>query len=198
MPTNVIFVEAPRGEKAEILEVVRQLDRPPATVAVDVLVVEYDQRDTNPKIESGSETEVKRALEEWEKQERLRVAQRLRLTTLSNQTVEVQVGQDAPNRTGQQQSGGRRVNTYSISTTGTLFRCVPRVSTDGSVAMDVSLEPSKSSDDESAPPPTVIRTKLDSTIRLRPGECVVLGGLRQASDGDENVEWRLIISALVK
>jgi type II secretory pathway component GspD/PulD (secretin) len=188
---NLVVLEAHPDELPEMIEMVQRLDRAPAMVTIEAIAIAYD-RDSGIQLPDGSTEEVTRAVAELENKQRLRVVDRIQLTTLSDQSAFVQIGQTVPRNMGQK-------NNYTFSETGVLFRATPRAADDGSVALQFSfekstLEESKPSDDDDTPPMSGISCKVETTVRLEPNKCVVLGGLRDSPRGGSK-QWRLIISA---
>lgn len=102
---------------------------------------------------------------------------------LNNQTATLQVGNQVPIATSQQQStvgtGSPLINTIEYHDTGVILKVTPRVNQGGMVMMDISQEVSDvsattTSDLDS---PTIEVRKINSTVAVHDGETVALGGL---------------------
>ncbi len=117
---------------------------------------------------------------------RLNVLSSPSLMVLNNQTAEIQVGDEVPVTTQQQQatvSESTVVNTIEFRNTGVLLTVTPRVNAGGLVTMEVSQEVS-----DVAPgtgdslTPTIQQRRINSTVAVQSGETVVLGGLIREND----------------
>ena len=103
---------------------------------------------------------------------------------LDNQTAKIQVGQQVPVATSQQQGTSttdRVVNTIEYRDTGVQLSVKPRVTPGGLVQMEIEQE--VSTVDESSPSalnsPTFITRNITSNVAVRSNQAVVLGGLIQ-------------------
>ncbi|NIR28413.1 MAG: type II secretion system secretin GspD [Gammaproteobacteria bacterium] len=117
---------------------------------------------------------------------RLNVLSSPSLMVLNNQTAEIQVGDEVPVTTQQQQATtgvSTVVNTIEFRDTGVLLTVTPRVNAGGLVTMEVSQEVS-----DVAPgtgeslTPTIQQRRITSTVAVQSGETVVLGGLIREND----------------
>lgn len=106
------------------------------------------------------------------------------LMVVSNQTAQLQVGDQVPIAT---QSAvpldtigtGRIVNSIQFRDTGVILRVTPRVNSSGLIGLDVEQEvsdvvPTTSSGIDS---PTIRQRRVRSTVSVQSGETVALGGL---------------------
>ncbi len=103
------------------------------------------------------------------------------LMVLNNQKASIQVGDQVPVTTQQQQSTSTTanvINTIEFRDTGVLLTVTPRVNAGGLVTMEISQEVS-----DVAPgtgdslTPTIQTRKIESTVAVESGQTVVLGGL---------------------
>jgi general secretion pathway protein D len=114
---------------------------------------------------------------------RLNVISSPSLMVLNNQTASIDVGDEVPITTQQQQStvGGASpvVNSIEYRNTGVILSVTPRVNPGGLVTMDVEQEVSQVSEDSALDPltPTISQRKIVSTVAVQSGQTVVLGGL---------------------
>jgi len=108
------------------------------------------------------------------------------LMVLNNQKASIQVGDQVPITTQQQQSTSTTaniVNSIEFRDTGVLLSVTPRVNPGGLVIMDVEQEVSNVA--PSANPsltPTIQQRKINSTVAVQSSQTVVLGGLIREND----------------
>ncbi|HXY99652.1 MAG TPA: type II secretion system secretin GspD [Stellaceae bacterium] len=102
---------------------------------------------------------------------------------LNNQSANLQVGDQVPVATGQAvstvTSGAPIVNSIQYVDTGVILKVTPRVNEGGMVMMDISQEVSDVAPTSSSPisSPTIEQRKIRSTVAVRDGETIALGGL---------------------
>jgi len=113
---------------------------------------------------------------------------------LDNQTAQIQVGQQVPVATSQQQStvtaDANIINSISYKDTGVMLSVKPRVTPGGLVQMEIEQEVSTVASDSSAlNSPTFQTRNITSTVAVRSNQAVVLGGLIQdlADSGKQGV-----------
>lgn len=110
------------------------------------------------------------------------------LMVLDNRTAELNVGDEIPVVTQQQQStvnnSSNLVNTVQFRDTGVILRVTPRVSASGSINMEIEQEVSSviQSIDSGQLTPTISQRKVKSSIVAQSGETIVLGGLISDSE----------------
>lgn len=116
---------------------------------------------------------------------------------LNNQTATLQVGNRVPVVTQQAVStlttGAPLVNSVQYEDTGVILKVTPRVNSGGLVMMDISQEVSDvtkttTSDINS---PTIEQRKITTSVAVRDGETVALGGLISSSvtNGRSGIPW---------
>jgi len=103
---------------------------------------------------------------------------------LDNQTAEIQVGQEVPVATTQQQGTStteRLVNQIEYRDTGVQLAVKPRVTPGGLVQMEIEQEVSTvvETDSSALNSPTFQTRKITSNVAVRSNQAVVLGGLIQ-------------------
>lgn len=102
---------------------------------------------------------------------------------LNNQTALLQVGDQVPVATQQSVSvtdpNAPIVNSIQYYDTGVILKVTPRVNRGGMVMMDISQEVSDVSptDTSTLNSPTIQQRKISSTVAVRDGETIALGGL---------------------
>jgi general secretion pathway protein D len=108
---------------------------------------------------------------------------------LDNQTAQIQVGQQVPVATSQQQGTSttdRVVNTIEYRDTGVMLSVKPRVTPGGLVQMEIEQEVSTVVETESSAlnSPTFQTRNITSNVAVRSNQAVVLGGLIEDIRGD--------------
>jgi general secretion pathway protein D len=114
---------------------------------------------------------------------RLNVISSPSLMVLNNQTASIDVGDEVPIVTQQQQStvgtSSPIVNNIEYRNTGVLLSVTPRVNVGGLVTMDVEQEVSQVSTESEAGSltPTTSKRSITTSVAVQSGQTVVLGGL---------------------
>ncbi len=115
---------------------------------------------------------------------RLNVISSPSLMVLNNQTASIDVGDEVPVVTQQQQSvvstTSPIVNNIEYRNTGVLLTVTPRVNAGGMVVMDVEQEVSQVADESSDTTtltPTISKRSITTSVAVQSGQTVVLGGL---------------------
>jgi general secretion pathway protein D len=106
-----------------------------------------------------------------------------------NQVAHIQVGEQVPILTQQQQStqtNSNVLNSISYKDTGVMLDVKPRVTPGGMVQMDVDQQVSTNTKTNSSAidSPTFIVRQITSNVAVRSGQAVVLGGLIENQDTD--------------
>ncbi len=102
---------------------------------------------------------------------------------LNNQTATLQVGNQVPIATAQQQStivgNATLINTIEYHDTGVILKVTPRVNQGGMVMMDISQEVSDvaSTTTSGLDSPTIELRKINSTVAVHDNETIALGGM---------------------
>ncbi len=101
---------------------------------------------------------------------------------LDNHTAKIQVGDQVPVATSQQQGTAttdRVINTIEYKDTGVMLSVTPRVTPGGLVIMDIVQEVSDvtTTKTSSLDSPTIQTRNIDSSVAVKSGQPVVLGGL---------------------
>ncbi len=115
---------------------------------------------------------------------RLNVISSPSLMVLNNQTASIDVGDEVPITTQQQQStvGGASpvVNNIEYRNTGVLLSVTPRVNAGGLVVMEVAQEVSNVAGESTGDAnltPTISKRSITTAVAVQSGQTVVLGGL---------------------
>jgi general secretion pathway protein D len=115
-----------------------------------------------------------------------------RLLVLSNETARLQVGDVVPiitqSATSTVTSNPSIVNNVTYKETGVVLEVTPRVNSGGYVTMDVNQSVSNvvNTTTSTIDSPTFQQRRLTSTISVKTGETILLGGLIQQSDSRSN------------
>jgi general secretion pathway protein D len=115
-----------------------------------------------------------------------------RLLVLSNETARLQVGDVVPiitqSATNAVTSNSTIVNNITYKETGVVLEVTPRVNSGGYVTMDVNQSVSTVANTTTSQidSPTFQQRRLNSTISVKTGETILLGGLIQQNDNRES------------
>ena len=128
---------------------------------------------------------------------RLKVLSSPSLMVLNNRTASILVGDEVPIPTRQAVSNispeAPTVNEIEYRNTGILLTVTPRVNSGGMVTMDISQEVSSVIDTVTSQidAPTIQQRQINSTVSIRDGQSVVLGGLirEQNSNRDAGIPF---------
>jgi len=134
--------------------------------------------------------EVRAALNGLAEDSRLKVLSSPSLMVLNNRTASILVGDEVPIPTRQAVSNispeAPTVNEIEYRNTGILLTVSPRVNSGGMVTMDISQEVSSVINNTTSQidAPTIQQRQLNSTVSIRDGQTVVLGGLIRDQDSN--------------
>lgn len=121
---------------------------------------------------------------------KVKVVSSPQLMVLDNQVARLQIGDEVPIVTQQQQStlGGTGalgspniINSIQLRETGVILEVTPRVNAGGLVTLDINTEVSNvvATTTSSIDSPTIQQRKISSSIAVQDGETIILGGLIQ-------------------
>ncbi|RBP47148.1 type II secretion system secretin GspD [Arenicella xantha] len=150
--------------------------------------------------------QVRAALNGLADDSRLKVLSSPSLMVLNNRTASILVGDEIPVPTRQVVSNispeAPTVNEIEYRNTGILLTVTPRVNSSGMVTMDISQEVSSVVNNtvSDIDAPTIQQRRVNSTVSIRSGQTVVLGGLirEQDSSGESGVPFLKDIPGLGK
>ena len=112
------------------------------------------------------------------------------LMVLDNQTATINVGDEIPIPTRQSTSNidpdAPTVNEIQFRNTGVSLTVTPRVNNGGLVTMEIKQEVSNAVDTTSSDidAPTIQQRQIESTVAINSGQTIVLGGLIQSTETD--------------
>jgi general secretion pathway protein D len=128
-------------------------------------------------------TDISAVLNALESVTKVRVISSPKLVTLNNHEASLQVGDQVPITTqaaiSTSNSEAPIVNSVQMRDTGVILQVTPRVNKNGLVQLDISQEVSNSipTTTSNIDSPTIQERKLSSTVVVRNGDTVALGGL---------------------
>jgi general secretion pathway protein D len=118
----------------------------------------------------------------------VRLLARPSLTVINNMEGEIQIGSEVPVQSGQEtNSNGGIISSIQYRPTGIELYITPRINNDGVVNMTIRQVLSSIEDGAGVQGNPVFQNQeISTTVVVRDGENVVLGGLIQSNDGDLN------------
>lgn len=115
----------------------------------------------------------------------VRVLSSPQIMVLDNQVARLQIGDEVPVITQQQQStqgsSPNIINSIQLRQTGVILEVTPRVNAGGLVTLDINTEVSNvvATTTSTIDSPTIQQRKISSSIAVQDGETIILGGLIQ-------------------
>jgi type II secretory pathway component HofQ len=194
--SNCLLINAPPAVFDEVLKTLEQLDRPPRSVAVEVFVVELpakkaDEKEKGPveKDFSGPLDEVAKRLDALMKKGEVAGFKRIQLSSLEGQPASLVLGESKPFAMGPSQITYRNV--------GTQIKVAPRVSADGSVTLDLSVQDNRGRDSETKKGMTeFILTSLTGKVSVASGKAALAKDAKVVSKEGQG-ETLLIVGARI-
>jgi general secretion pathway protein D len=211
--TNSLLIYADGEEYEFVKEAIQKLDMPVAQVLIEATLAEVTLSDdlryginfrgisglttfansaTGGSIPASTfpgfsvsvvGTSVSGVLNTLQSKTNVRVLSAPKIVVLNNQTATLQVGDQVPIITQQQQSvaspGAPVVNTIEMRDTGVILKVTPRVNDSGAVTLDIDQEVSDVAQTTTSGinSPTIQQRRLSSTVVTRTGQMIALGGL---------------------
>ncbi len=130
-----------------------------------------------------------------EAQGKLQVLSRPSVTVNNNEKASIQVGDDIAIVTGVERSGdtGRSTADVERRELGIILNVTPTISDDGFVRMDLAPEISTLSQrttqiDENFQAPVITQRKMSTTVTVKDGQTVVIGGLIQSTEEERKTK----------
>jgi len=128
-------------------------------------------------------------------QGKLEILARPTITAIDNHPAEISIGQEVPTVTSSRMNelGGGVFNTVAPRKVGVILRVTPRISADGFVLMQVepeisSLSSSSVQISEGVNSPVFNERKALTTVSVRDGHTIVLGGLIETSEDERETK----------
>ena len=208
---NALLILASPQDQRMVVQAIRKLDVVPLQVLIEATIAEvsltsrlrfglqwfFKSGDFSATLSSAgqqiastfpgfsfvfAQSDARVILDALERETSVNIVSSPHLMVLDNQTAELQVGDEVPVITQQQQStvteDASLINTVQYRDTGVIMRVTPRVNTGGSIIMEVEQEVSNvvPSAVETLTP-TITQRKFKSSLVVQSGDTVVLGGL---------------------
>lgn len=128
-----------------------------------------------------------------EREGKLKSNSRVRLMLLENQTAFAQFGEMANKVIGHTNTGLKITPIWNSANVGTLVQANGKVADDGNIALRIYVEKSEleASDEppETRKPEDISRLNIQSTVRLKPGEPMVLSSGPADGSGATSQNW---------
>jgi len=200
--SNSLLVRGDAKIVERIHDVLKQLDCKPASVFVEVVIVTVESVKAPPRIPIRGDggTMADELIDALSNQGHLQVLARAQLTALHNQSASLHIGDRKPRVVNVRESSAGLTRSVELENVGLVLGVTPRISPDGSVAMELDLERSNlavpddgvalSSDADRAAEITTL--SLRTTVYVQSGRTVVLGGLTEGGEG----KWQKLLVLL--
>ena len=131
----------------------------------------------------GSDGNARAVLNMLAEESNLSIVSSPTLLVLNNQEASIQVGEEVPVATQQQQTtidpDANIINSIEYRDTGVLLTVKPRINSGGLVIMEVDQETSTAPDVIDDVTPRIQTRKISSTVAVNSGDTIILGGLIQ-------------------
>jgi hypothetical protein len=164
--SNTLLLSGPKAALAEAIALLREIDRPPRMVHVEIFVLELSGGDAKALdgVElSGTAQDLKARLRDLQQKGAIVSIKTVELTTLERQTARSQVGENRPFVTGMGigaggfggrggggaapggggPGGGTVTRSIAFRNVGTSVRVMPEVGADGQLTLDLQVEDSR-------------------------------------------------------
>ncbi|MCI0456472.1 MAG: hypothetical protein L0Z62_05770 [Gemmataceae bacterium] len=225
-PSNFLLISAAPGVFGEVVKTLEQLDRPPRSVAVEVLLAEVISgkeeagqpaaaKGLDEPALSGSIEKVLAQLNALRAQRRLGTLKRVQLIATENQLASARVGESKPHVVAINQSmakGGlpRPIRTLNYKETGTQVQVQLRVSPEGLVGVELTVEDTQTrvpldgiplGVDETGVPiraTEFITSRLKTTLNLRSGHAVLAKGVQTTSKSGQERTLVIVTARVVE
>jgi len=99
------------------------------------------------------------------------------LLTTDNQEASIMVGKNVPYQTATSTSNNDTYNSFEYRDVGRTLKITPQINKDRMVRLNLSLEISTVADSSSATQPTTLKRTVETTVMVKDGATVVMGGL---------------------
>ena len=99
------------------------------------------------------------------------------LLTTDNQEASIMVGKNVPYQTAASTSNNDTYNSFEYRDVGKTLKITPQINKDRMVRLNLSLEISSLADSTSTSQPTTLKRTVESTVMVKDGGTVVMGGL---------------------
>jgi type II secretory pathway component GspD/PulD (secretin) len=183
--SNSLLIGGPPDAIDEVRQLIEQIDRPAAMIALEVTI---------------AEAPIEEKFSHDEKPEHMEVLSYARLTTLDNQPAFLKIERREAMISGTSVTPMGQANSVRYENLGTVVGVTPRVWPDDVVTMEIDVDDSRlgpvgegtiiSAPKEGEPvrTPNIDAMTSQSTIRIRDGQTAIMGGMsRQAKLGKQRL-----------
>jgi type II secretory pathway component GspD/PulD (secretin) len=212
--SNALLISASPDLLGDVTKLVEQLDRPPAVIHLEIVVVEQAHREpaavagapsrttsvqaAEDELRTGPADEVLAKIQQWERDGKLQVLHRLHLSTLENQNALVQMGQRKPVVQGVTLSTRGETRNVMDHNVGLLVACTPRTTSERDVIVQINFEKSDvvahpddpplsiSSSGEKIPSTRTVTSTAKSTVTIGRQQAVVLADVSSSGSREQN------------
>jgi type II secretory pathway component GspD/PulD (secretin) len=207
--SNSLLLRGTAEQLNDIQAIVKELDQPLRQIRLRSLLAELSLPEA-PRPGVGSitqevvEADLDKVIADLQQRGELRLLARPELLVTDNQPAFLQLGQRIPRVTGTSVSGRGMTNSVTMENVGTILGVTGRVSDDQSVTLEVDLEASHlgpenegvtiaaPADQEALRTPATHTISLQTTVALKSGQTVLIGGMVYRSA----TGWREVILLL--
>jgi type II secretory pathway component GspD/PulD (secretin) len=181
---NWLFISGPPAAVKEVQGLVSEIDQPAPMVRLEVLMKEVPGDKGTYSVDTGS-AEIKTAKDESskntsEKKDNGELIMRGEVCALNNQPATIKIGRQEPRISGVIQSTTGKNNSYNYTNVGTTIHLTPRIAPDGTVAVQLDIEDSRSGPMEEG---VVISEQKDQQVRTPNTEMLTYQSTLRLQDG---------------
>jgi type II secretory pathway component GspD/PulD (secretin) len=219
--SNTLLLTAPESTSDELLSLIRQLDRRPQLVSVEVAVLELANRkaegkadDADKEVEekdlSGPSEAVQAKIQALKKAGQLATFKEIQLSALENQRMSAGVHENKPFVAGTMRTAvGGASNMINYRNVGSILTVTPQVAPDGVVTLDLRLEDARLSipadgvvigtDDKNVPirASEFVTATLEGKVSVPTGQTVFAKGVKTTSKSEQG-RTIVLVSARVE
>jgi general secretion pathway protein D len=217
--SNTLLISAPPGQWFQMQRILDEIDRPPAQILIEASILEvtltkdfqfgvdWSVLGAGGKLSIGGQypgfaitflnKDIQTAVNTLGSKTAIEVVSAPKIMALDNHTAKLEVGDQVPtvSQTSQNTTaaGAPVISSVNYLSTGVILNVTPRVSGDDKITLDVSQEVSEAAQTTTSGinSPTIQDRKFDSTLILKSGGVVALGGLISSTrtKGDSGIPY---------
>jgi general secretion pathway protein D len=212
--SNSIIISAVPQAIEEIVELIEELDAPPSTVVVRVLMAEIvsegkawddvilddlsefvenrpdgDKKAAQPILVGSHDAALKMVMK-LAGQKAVKILARSQVATLDNQSAYVQVGGQVPRA---KTARGEKPVGIEFEPVGVILGVTPRINPDGMIAMEIDFEKSEPHGGADSLATSIDVIRVQTTVLVADGQTHILGGL-VAESGNEKREILTVVT----
>jgi type II secretory pathway component GspD/PulD (secretin) len=203
--SNCLLINAPEAASDELLPLLRQLDRRPQLVAVEVTVLDLTPgkpddpaKDLDEKDLSGPAEAVQAKVQALKKAGQIAALRQIQLSALEHQRMSAVVHENKPYVTGTVRTAvGGASSIINYRNVGSIVNVTPQVAPDGMVTLDLKVEDAHmitpadgiviGTDDKGAPvrASEFVTATLEGKVSVPPGQTVFAKGVKMTSKSEQ-------------